>query len=175
MTWACILTWLFASPAALLFAATFALVAADPDTLIDEMRTQNPDLADQLADAADQAPLYVVCGGIVVWSLVAVVLAVLVWRRVPWAAVALMVSAGAAARLLPVHRAGVVRARGADGRVRGRAGMLLRPESRAWFAAQEPLRSAAASRATPSAITSRVLQNAKRTRCRPPSGSVWSS
>lgn len=133
VTWACILTWLFASPAALLFAATLALVATDPDALVDEMHKQNPDLADQLSDATTQASLYVVSGGIVVWSLVAVVLAVLVWRRVPWAAVALMVSAGAAGAfclvtvlasfVLVVPMAACAAA----------LAMLLRPESRAWL------------------------------------------
>lgn len=133
VTWACILTWLFSFPAALLFAATVVVIAADPDQLVAEMQRQNPELADQLTESATRTAVYVIAGGVVAWSLAAAVVAVLVWRRVPWATVALMASAGAASLfclvcvlasfVLVIPMAACAAA----------LALLLRPESRAWF------------------------------------------
>ena len=73
---------------------------AQPDTLLDEVHKQNPDLADQgITDAVLRTTVYVTAVVVMVWSLAAVALGVLAWRRVRWAATGLMVSAGVAGGL----------------------------------------------------------------------------
>lgn len=133
VTWACILTWLFSFPAALLFAATVVVIAADPDQLVQEMQRQNPELADQLTESATRTAVYVIAGGVVAWSLAAAVVAVLVWRRVPWAAVALMASAGAASLFCLVCVLASIVLVIPMAACAAALALLLRPESRAWF------------------------------------------
>ena len=155
-----------------------------PDAFLDELHRQNPDLASQgLTDTDLRVTTYVACGLIMAWSAAAAALAVLAWRRVRWAATGLAVSAGLASVLCLLSVVGAVVAMLVPlAACAVTVALLVRPESLAWFRARrsvavvaQALRSASASRATPSSITSRVLQNANRTRSRPPSGSAWSS
>jgi hypothetical protein len=127
VAWACGITWGCCVAVALLFAGALLQVAVAPEIWLDEWRRQNPEL--DYSDAyltRFMVIVFVVC---LVWSLVAAGLALLVWRRSRWAAVALGVSAAAAClTLLPVVAcvATVV--------------LLLRPESRQWFAGPPPAR-----------------------------------
>ena len=135
VTWACVLTWVFSLSALGLFAATLVVLAAEPQQLVDEMHRQNPDLADQLSDSATRAVLYSVSGGFVLWSLAAAGLAVLVWRRVAWAAVLLMVSAGLAGAVCLVMVVGSFVMVVPLAACAAALALLLRSESRAWFSA----------------------------------------
>ncbi len=134
VVWACVLTWLFSAAAFVLLAITLAVMLGAPQTLIDEVYRQNPDIADQgVSDAVLRTTVYVTCAVGMTWSAGAVALAVLAWRRVRWAATGLLVSAGAAGclcllvvvgsfvLLLPLIACGATVA------------FLLRPEARLWF------------------------------------------
>ena len=86
---------MFSSLVVLAMAGTALVVATDPDLLLDEMYRQNPDFADQGLDRDSIVTLTrVTCAVVVAWSVAAIVLAVLVFRRSRWARVALLVSAG---------------------------------------------------------------------------------
>jgi hypothetical protein len=132
--WACVVTWSFSTCAALLFAATIVSMVADSQPLIDELQRQDPDLAARgMSDGELEAVLYAVSAGMLVWAAAAIVLAVLVWRRVRWAAIALRISAGAAAALSVI---GVVSSLAFAVPVAACAAvlaLLLRPEARAWL------------------------------------------
>jgi hypothetical protein len=104
------------------FSLTLVQFLATPDTYLDEFRRQNPDLS--ISDSDLSTLVVVLCIVFVVWSLVAAGLALLVWRRVAWAAIALGVSAALACLTLVPIVAAVA------------AGVLLfRPESRTWISA----------------------------------------
>jgi hypothetical protein len=109
-------------------------VGADPDLLLDEMYRQNPQLADQALDQDSLVTLTRVTAGIVVaWAVAAIVLAVLVFRRVRWARIGLLASAGGAGGLclvaalqsvllaVPLFACVLV------------LSLLLRPDVRHWF------------------------------------------
>ena len=131
--WACILTWVFSAPALALFGDTLIAMLLDPQQMVDEMHQQNAEIAEQFSDGAIQVVLYATCAGIILWSVAAIWLAVLVWRRTSWAAPLLMVSAGAAGALCVL---GVVASFLFAIPLAGCAAafaLLLRPESRAWL------------------------------------------
>jgi hypothetical protein len=112
LVWACVVTWV----------STAWLIGflVEPHAYLDDLRRQNPDLA--LSDADLRTLVLVFCAIFIVWSVVAAALALLVWRRVRWASVALVASAGLAClTLVPIIAcvaAGV---------------LLLRPDTRAWL------------------------------------------
>ncbi|MCW2792818.1 MAG: hypothetical protein JWO76_1916 [Nocardioides sp.] len=132
--WACLMTWACAGLAVVLMGASIAVLAGNPDLVLDELRRQNPDLAAQgVTDTMVLNVTFVLGGIIVAWSLAAVALAVLTFRRVNWARIALVVSAALAAVLcllatitqvlmaLPLAACVVTLA------------LLVRPDIRAWF------------------------------------------
>jgi len=94
VAWACVLTWLFAGLALVVMVASIAVLASSPGLVFDELHRQNPDLASQgVSDATLRTATFVVGGIVVAWSLFALVVAGLAFRRVRWARVALVVSA----------------------------------------------------------------------------------
>ncbi|GAA2138975.1 hypothetical protein GCM10009844_07390 [Nocardioides koreensis] len=134
VVWACVLTWLFAGLALVVMAASIAVLAASPDLVFDELHKQNPDLASQgVSDATLRTITFVVGGVVAAWSLAALVLAGLAFRRVGWARVALVVSASGAVvclllatvsqplLIIPLAASVVTLA------------LMVRPEVRAWF------------------------------------------
>lgn len=134
VTRACVLTWIGAGLAVVVMVASLAVLAGNPDLIIDEMYRQNPDFADQgVTDSMILGVTYVLGGLVIAWSLLAVALAVLAFRRVNWARIALVVSASMAAFLfllamitqllmvLPLAACLLTVA------------LLLRPETRAWY------------------------------------------
>jgi hypothetical protein len=133
VTWACLLTWLFSVPALALFAATLVAMVADPQQMVDEMHAQSPEAAEQFTDSTLRAVLYATSAGIVLWSVAAVALAVLVWRRVRWAVPLLMVSAAGAAVLCLLAVVGSLVAVVPLAACAATLALLLRPESRAWL------------------------------------------
>jgi hypothetical protein len=133
--WACVLTWVFSALAFVMLALTLAVMLAQPDTLLDEAYRQNPDLAEQgLSDGVLRATVYATSGVVMSWSIAAVALAVLAWRRVRWAARGLVISAavaGALCLLVVVGSALLLVPLVACG---GTVALMLRPESRRWYA-----------------------------------------
>lgn len=97
---ACVLAWVMSSLAALMMAISVAVLASSPGRVYDELVSQNPELAEQgiSKDVLIQAT-FILGTVVIVWSLMAIALAVLVFRRVAWARPALMASAGVAALL----------------------------------------------------------------------------
>jgi hypothetical protein len=135
VVWACVLTWAAAGLAATMLVVTMLVVAADPQALFDEVRRQNPDLIEQgMTDGVLRASLFTVGGVVIVWSAVALALAVLTWRRVRWAAIALTVSAAAAGLLCLVMLVGSVLMVVPLAACALASSLLLRPEARAWYA-----------------------------------------
>jgi small-conductance mechanosensitive channel len=120
VAWACGVTWVSTLLVFVLFGVYLVEVLVAPDSVLGQLRRQNPDLT--ATDHELRQVVLAICVIAMGWSAVAAVLAVLVWRRVAWAAVALGVSAGLASlTLLPVVAcvaAGI---------------LLLRPEARAWL------------------------------------------
>jgi hypothetical protein len=136
VTWACVLTWVFSGAAFALLAVTLGVVLAAPGTLLEEMHRQNPDLADQgLSDATLKATVYATSAVVMAWSAAAIVLAVLVWRRVRWAAIALAVSAGVAGALCLLTVIGSLLLLVPLASCAMTVALLLRTESRRWYGA----------------------------------------
>jgi hypothetical protein len=135
VVWACVLTWIFSSLTALGMTASAIAIAVQPALMFDEVHRQNPDLAAQgVTDGILAAASYVVAGFVLLWCVSAIVFAVLVWRRVAWARIVLMVCAASCAALsllgsvfgafllvLPLVASGVVVA------------LLVRSDARPWF------------------------------------------
>ena len=119
---------------ALMIAST-VVVAVRPELVFDEVHRQNPDLAEQgITDTVLAVSTYVMSGFVVLWCVSAIVVAVLVWRRVAWARIVLIVCASSCRRAEPARlRAGAFLL--AFPLVAGIAtiALLLRPESRPWF------------------------------------------
>jgi hypothetical protein len=132
---ACVLTWIASGVTALGMVATGVLLAVHPDTLLDEVHRQNPELESQgVTDDMLIGVTFAMIAVIVLWCVSAAVLAMLVLRRVEWARVVLVVSAATAAALSLVGTAIggfllaiTLVASGAT------LVLLLRPEVRAWI------------------------------------------
>jgi hypothetical protein len=132
--WASVLTWVCTALAVLVMASSIAVLAADPGFVFDELRRQNPDFDNQaVSEQTLTTATYILGGAVIAWSLAAALLAVLVFRRVGWARVALVISAAVSAGLLLVGSvvqiflalplaASVVT-----------LALLIRPDVRAWF------------------------------------------
>jgi hypothetical protein len=132
--WAALLTWVCTALAVLVMASSIAVLVTEPSFVFDELRRQNPELADP--DVSEQMltnATYLLGGAVILWSLAAALLAALVFRRVRWARTPLVVSAAVSAGLLlvaaivqpllalPLAASVVVIA------------LLVRPDVRAWF------------------------------------------
>jgi hypothetical protein len=132
-TWACVLTWLGSATTVVLMAALVISVLHDPGILTDGLREQ-PDLVDSgVTDAVLRQFLYAIAGAVTIWSVAAMALALLVWRRVRWAAIGLAVSAGTACLVCLVALIGSLQFVVLLGVCAGTLALLLRPESRAWL------------------------------------------
>ena len=134
VVWACVLTWVFSAAAFALLALTFVVMLAAPDTVIEAAHRQNPDLADQgVSDAMLRTTVYVTSVVVLLWSAGAIALGVLTWRRVRWAASALLASAAVAGGLCLLVVVGsfvlVLPLVGCVATVL----LLLRPEARSWL------------------------------------------
>lgn len=132
---ACVLTWVSSGVSALGMGLTALLLALEPDTLLDEVHRQNPELAQQgVSDRLLVGVTYAMIAAITLWCLSAVVLAVLVLRGVEWARIVLVVSAATSAALSLVGTAS-----GAVLLVLTlitsivTIALLMRPDVRAWF------------------------------------------
>lgn len=133
---ACICTWVFSSLVLLAMAGTALIVATIPDQVFDEMNRQNADFRSQgMSEESFTNALYLVTALVVAWSLSAILLAVLAFRRSPWARVALLASAGGAAGLCLLGSLQFVPMMVPLFACIVTFSLLLRPDVRAWFAA----------------------------------------
>lgn len=133
VTLACLVTWAFASLAVLVVASSLIVLATNPDLIFDEVR-KNPDLADQgISDQLLVRATYVTGGLMILWALVAMLLAALTFRRQGWARLPLVVSSAVCAGLCFLGTFGqVLMAIPLMGSIVA-FGLLLRPDVRAWF------------------------------------------
>ncbi len=130
---ACVLTWAFAGFGVAAMALGLIYLALSPDSLLTEMRAQNPEVNQAgLSDQFIVATSLVMGGLFIAWGLGAMVLAGLFFRGVGWARLAMMLSTGVAMALVglatltqfvmiaPFFAAALTMA------------MLLRPEAKRW-------------------------------------------
>ena len=132
---ACVVTWVSCALVAVGALASMVLVLATPDELIDQLREQNPQLAEQgIGDGFVIGVVVVTVTGLVLWCLAAAVLAGLTLRRRRWAAITLMVSGGIAGALCLASAAfGSFVAVVPLAACVAAAVLLSRPESKAWL------------------------------------------
>ncbi len=134
VTWACALTWAFASLAALVMSVSMVAVATSPDLLFEELDRQRPELADQgITHDTIVSLTYAMGAVVVVWSVLAIVLAVLVFRRVSWARLPLVVSAATTAAICVLGTLGQVLMALPMAAAVVTWALLVRPEVRAWL------------------------------------------
>ena len=133
VVWACVLTWAFSGMAIVVMAASAVLMASNPDLVFDELARQDADLASSSSDVLTEVT-YATTAVAGVWSLLAIVLAVLTYRRVSLGALG-------AARLgrgrrgdLPARDVGSSLLMAVPaGATLVTVALLNRPEVRAWF------------------------------------------
>lgn len=131
--WACVVTWVFTGLACVLLGASALVVATNPDLVMDELHRQNPDLAAQgVTDRTVRVATYVTAGVTVVWSAAAAVLALLVFRGIGWARLALVGSAAAAGLVCLVASFGSPLMVVPLVACAATLSLLMRPEVRAW-------------------------------------------
>lgn len=134
--WACILTWVFAGVAGLSMAALALVVVASPEMFFEELRRRDPEFDSQgFSDATLRSAIYVMSGITVVWSAVATVLAILLFRRVSWARIALAVCAAGAGAVCLLASVGSLVMVAPLIACAVTFSLLLRREVRAWVAA----------------------------------------
>lgn len=134
--WACVLTWICTGLVTLGLLASAVALAVSPDLMLDQVHKDNPDLAAEgISDDVLIVATYVMVAVLVLWCVSAAVLAVLVFRRVDWARIVLIVSAATCAVFCLVGSA--VGAFLLVGPLLASVfciGMLLRADTRPWFA-----------------------------------------
>ena len=134
--WACVLTWVFAGAAGLSMAALALVVVASPEMFFEELRSRDPEFDSQgFSDGTLRSAIYVMSGITVVWSAVAAVLAILLFRRVPWARIALAVCAAGAGAVCLLASVGSLVMVAPLIACAVTFSLLLRREVRAWVAA----------------------------------------
>lgn len=132
VVWACVLTWAFSSLTLVVMVASAVLMASSPDLVFDELTRQNPDLS-----SGDSAQLtgatYATAAVAGVWSLLAIGLGVLTYRRVRWGRVGLVASAAVAAVVSLVATLTSLLLIVPACATLVTVALLNRPEVRAWF------------------------------------------
>ena len=133
---ACVLTWVFSSLTALAYAAVLLALAVDKDRIVRELQ-KSPGWKASFDTDTVVAVLAVGSIAFLLWSLAAIVLAALVWRRVRWAWVALLVSAWLAGLVSIVSVVAFPGSLPVLAAIGVSAGLLMRRTTRAWFAGAE--------------------------------------
>ena len=132
VVWACVLTWAFSGMTIVVMVASAVLMASNPDLVFDELARQDADLASGDSGVLTEAT-YVTTAVAGVWSMLAIVLAVLAYRRVSWARWALVVSAAVAAVICLLGTLSSLLLAVPAGATLVTVALLNRPEVRAWF------------------------------------------
>ena len=131
VVWACVLTWAFSSLTIVVMAASAVLMASSPDLVFDELARQNADLSRDSGLLTEATYLTAAIAG--VWSLLAIGLAVLTYRRVRWGRLGLLVSAAVAAVVCLVATLTSLLLVVPACATLATVALLNRPEVRAWF------------------------------------------
>ncbi|MFT3873879.1 MAG: hypothetical protein QM714_14755 [Nocardioides sp.] len=142
VTLACVVTWIFAGLTTVLSFAMVAMMLVDRRLLLDQMNRQSSDLVDQGISEDTLATTIVIVGTIMlIWSVLAVVLAGFAFAGRSWARLALLVCAATAgvAMLISVA-AGQVVVLVPLAAAAATAFALNRPEVKTWFAQVRQLR-----------------------------------
>ena len=140
VVWACVLTWAFSGLAVALLGASLTLLVTDPTLIWTELERQNPELLAESGLSRDDLlrTTYVTLGVAAAWSLVAILLAVLAFRRRAGGRSGLIICAAVAGVVCVVGSFGalllVVPATACVATVV----LLARPDVRAWFAVRQP-------------------------------------
>lgn len=139
VVWACVLTWACSGLAVALLAASLTLLVADPSLVWGELERQNPDLVSESGLTRDelQRATYVTIGIAIGWAVLAMVLAVLAYRRRDGGRVGLVVCAGLAGVLCSLAAVGSVVMLVPAGVCLATVVLLRRPDVRAWYAARD--------------------------------------
>jgi hypothetical protein len=94
IVWSAALTWIFCGLTSILLAASAFVLAGDSDSIIAEVRKQQPSVDEAaLSDSTIIAMVVVMIALCLVWAIAASVVAAFVWRGREWARITLMVSA----------------------------------------------------------------------------------
>ncbi len=131
LVWACALTWAMGALVSLALLVVTLAVAAAPDDIFAEVFAQEPSYEEYGRGTLTQW-VYVLTAVSVIWSLVASVLAVLAFRGVAWARVALTVSAGAVTGVFLMMVFGSLLMIVPLAASAAAFALLLRPETRTW-------------------------------------------
>lgn len=100
VVWACVLTWVFSVVSVFGMVGAAIALGLDSSELLAQAREQNPELTRQgVSDDLLLGATFAMVAAVVLWCTAAIVLAVLVFRRVEWARIVLVVFAAAAALL----------------------------------------------------------------------------
>lgn len=94
---ACLVTWVFCALIGVMSLILATAMLADPDAMIDQMRSQNPDYVSGLTRSELVTGVTLMAAVLGVWCAVAGVLAVFAWLGRPWARMALLLTVAPAA------------------------------------------------------------------------------
>ena len=134
LVWACVLTWIFTSLAALVCVTSIIVLVQDSSVILDKMHDQNPDLAARgVSDHLILVVCYVTCAVLALWSVGAAVLAVLAFRRKRLALYGLIASAAGASVFCLLGALGSLVVLVPLAAAAATIGCLVRPEVKAWF------------------------------------------
>lgn len=131
LVWACVLTWVGSALISLALLVVTLAVAAAPDDIFAEVFAQEPSYEEFGRSTLTQW-VYVLTAVSVVWSIVVSVLAVLAFRGVAWARLALTVSAGAVTGVFLMMVFGSLLMIVPLAAAAAAFALLLRPEVRTW-------------------------------------------
>lgn len=140
LVWACVLTWAFSSLTIVVMAASVVLMASNPDLVFDELARQNTDLASSDSALLTRAT-HATAAIAMVWSLLAIGLAVLAYRRVRWGRFGLVTSAAVAAVVCLVATLSSLLLVVPAGATLVTVLLLRRPEVQSWFNRRDPMSS----------------------------------
>ena len=132
VVWACVLTWAFSSVTIVVMAASAALMASNPEVVFDEIARQNADLVGRDSSVLTEAT-YLTAAIAGLWSLLAIALGVLTYRRVRWGRIGLVASAAVAAVVCLVATVSSLLLIVPAGATLATVALLNRSEVRAWF------------------------------------------
>lgn len=132
---ACILTWVFSALTVVGMSLMALVVAAEGEQIFAEVRKQEPDLVSSSGITEQQfvASFLVIAAGLVLWGMVALVLAVLAFAGHGWARIALAVSGVCGALLALVMALSAPPLVVIAGALGVGTWLLLRPEVVGWY------------------------------------------
>ncbi len=133
VVWACVLVWAFCGLAVVVMSASVALLAGNPDVVLDQLQRQDEDLAGGDTDLLVRVT-YVTAAVVGVWSLAAALLAALAFRRGAGGRTGVLISSAVAGVVCLVGVFSSVLLIVPAAAAMTTVALLSRPEVRAWYA-----------------------------------------